>query len=82
VITASQPLNGAISGAPVLEIRAASKRLGNWQALKSVDLDLYAGEILVLLGPNGAGKSTLLGAACGRLALDSGEVSLLGRSPI
>jgi len=81
VITAPQSVNGAVNAAPVLEIRAASKRLGNWQALKRVDLDLNAGEILVLLGPNGAGKSTLLGAACGRLALDDGEVRLFGRSP-
>jgi len=29
-------------------------------ALQSVDLDLYAGELLVWLGPSGSGKSTLL----------------------
>jgi len=30
------------------------------QALRSVDLDIYRGELLVLLGPSGSGKSTLL----------------------
>jgi len=30
------------------------------EALRSIDLDLYEGELVVLLGPSGSGKSTLL----------------------
>ncbi len=32
----------------------------NVQALKSVSIDLYAGEFVVLLDPSGSGKSTPL----------------------
>ncbi|MFQ5635370.1 MAG: ABC transporter ATP-binding protein [Gammaproteobacteria bacterium] len=67
--------------APLLRIRRAVKTLGQWRALNEVDLDLFAGEVLVLLGPNGAGKSTLLASACGRVALDSGTVRLCGSDP-
>ena len=44
------------------------------QALRGVDLDLYAGELLVLLGPSGSGKSTLLNILGGLDTATGGEV--------
>jgi putative ABC transport system ATP-binding protein len=52
------------NGGVVLEARGLSKTydMGEVEvrALRSVDLDLYGGELAVLLGPSGSGKSTLL----------------------
>jgi ABC-2 type transport system ATP-binding protein len=45
-----------------------------FQALKSVDLEIEAGEIFALLGPNGAGKTTLISIVCGIVNPSSGSV--------
>ncbi len=44
-------------------------------ALRSVDLDLYRGELVVLLGPSGSGKSTLLNILGGLDVPTSGTVT-------
>jgi ABC-type sugar transport system ATPase subunit len=66
------------SQAPVLSVRNAQKRFGAVQALKSVSLDAYRGEVLALLGDNGAGKSTLVKCIAGVYSLDEGEIALDG----
>lgn len=43
-------------------------------ALRGVDMDLRAGELIVLLGPSGSGKSTLLNILGGLDAPTSGQV--------
>ncbi|WP_374407488.1 ATP-binding cassette domain-containing protein [Hydrogenophaga sp.] len=47
-------------------------------ALKGVDIELRAGEMLALLGPNGAGKSTLLQLLTGLFTPDQGQIEVLG----
>jgi len=44
------------------------------QALKSVDLEIQAGEIFALLGANGAGKTTMISIICGIVNATSGRV--------
>lgn len=64
--------------APILSLRAISKRFGEVVANEAIDLDLYAGEIHGLLGENGAGKSTLMNIVFGSLHPDGGEIELDG----
>ena len=44
-------------------------------ALRGVDLDIWAGEVVVLLGPSGSGKSTLLNIMGGLDRATTGRVS-------
>ena len=48
------------------------------QALRGVDLDLFAGEMMVLLGPSGSGKSTLLNILGGLDRASAGSVTYRG----
>lgn len=69
------------------DIGVRYKRSGNvfrrrsyFDALKSINLDIYPGETLGILGRNGAGKSTLLHVISGIIQPDQGKVINHGAS--
>ena len=59
-----------------LEVKGLVKRYGERAALRGIDFEVRAGELLAVIGPNGAGKTTLLSILAGVLAPDEGEVLL------
>lgn len=68
---------------PVVSISNLSKTYASGhRALKTLNLDIYRGEILALLGPNGAGKTTLISIICGIVNPSTGTVSVDGHDII
>src|SRR5256885_15349875 len=47
-------------------------------ALRGVDLDVRAGELMMLVGPSGCGKTTLISVIAGILDRDGGECRVFG----
>src|ERR1700722_2542955 len=65
---------------PLLAIRGLRAAYGKIEALKGVDLDINAGEIVALIGANGAGKSTLMMTIFGKPKARAGQVLFDGRN--
>jgi ABC-type sugar transport system ATPase subunit len=62
----------------LLRASGISRRFGAIQALREVDFELRAGEVMALLGENGAGKSTLVKILAGMVQPDAGGVTIDG----
>jgi ribose transport system ATP-binding protein len=66
------------TGTSALRLVGIEKSFPGVRALKSVDLEVLAGEVHALVGENGAGKSTLMAVASGAMSPDSGRVEIVG----
>jgi branched-chain amino acid transport system ATP-binding protein len=67
-----------MSGAALLRLTGVTAYYGAIQALKGVDLEVNAGEIVTLIGANGAGKSTLMMTICGNPRARDGRIEYAG----
>jgi len=63
---------------PVVSLRNVVKRYGSFQALHSVSLDVWEGEVVAIIGPSGSGKSTLVRCIHQLEAIDAGAIYLDG----
>jgi len=72
-------VGGSLSAS--IEATALSKRYGNKDVVKHVNLNVKSGEVYALVGPNGAGKTTVIRLITGLAFPTQGQVRLFGEDP-
>jgi ABC-2 type transport system ATP-binding protein len=71
-------MNQPAATEPAIVARGLTKRFGELEAVKGIDLDVRRGEIFGFLGPNGAGKSTTINILCTLMRPTAGQASVAG----
>ena len=64
----------------VIEFRDVNKWFGSLHVLKSINLKISGGEVVVVCGPSGSGKSTLIRCINRLESIQSGEIIVDGQS--
>ena len=62
-----------------IALRAVTKRFGEAEVIRGVDLEIPEGSFAVFVGPSGCGKSTLLRLISGLEPVSGGRISIDGR---
>src|SRR4051794_2556992 len=70
--------NGEAGGGPSVRLERVTKRFGDLEAVRALDLDVQRGEFFTLLGPSGCGKTTTLRMVAGFEEPTEGRVLLDG----
>ena len=63
---------------PVIAVAALTKRYGEVEAVRGIDLAVHQGETFGFLGPNGAGKTTTIKILCTLAKATSGTATVAG----
>jgi len=72
----AMPLDQAVA-----RLEGVSKNYGATQALRGVNFQVRAGEVVALVGPNGAGKTTAVKLLLGLMPPNVGRVRVFGSDP-
>ncbi|HVM84584.1 MAG TPA: amino acid ABC transporter ATP-binding protein [Candidatus Binatia bacterium] len=63
---------------PLIEVNAVTKRYGDMEVLKGLNMQVEQHQVVCLIGPSGCGKSTLLRCINGLETIEGGEIRLHG----
>ncbi|MFC5421197.1 ATP-binding cassette domain-containing protein [Bosea eneae] len=69
-----------MTATPLLSLRGIGKAYGPVVAVREVDLDIFAGEVVAICGDNGAGKSSLIKVISGAEEATSGTLQMRGKT--
>src|SRR5438876_9728040 len=67
---------------PMIAVRALTKKIGQQEILRGIDLEVSTGETLAIIGRSGGGKSVLLKHLVGLMQPDTGEIWIQGQNII
>ncbi len=68
----------SVSTIPALRVKNLNFYYGNIQALESVSMDIYQGQIAAIIGPSGCGKSTFIKSLNRISELESSNIKVEG----
>jgi len=70
--------NDSVAGIPAIAVEGLAKRYGDFDAVRDLDFEIQAGEVVGFLGPNGAGKTTTMRMLTGFIPATDGSARLAG----
>jgi phospholipid/cholesterol/gamma-HCH transport system ATP-binding protein len=70
------------NSSPMIEVRSLTKKIGQQEILRGVDLEVRTGETLAIIGRSGGGKSVLLKHLVGLMEPGGGEIWIQGQNII
>lgn len=78
--TSERPQDTKPASDCMLRISGLTKKFGDNEVLRGIDLEVAAGEVVAVIGPSGSGKSTLLRCTNLMELPDGGKISFAGNA--
>src|SRR6266550_4176922 len=70
------------NSSPMIKVCSLTKKIGQQEILRGIDLEVRTGETLAMIGRSGGGKSVLLKHLVGLMQPDTGEIWIQGQNII